>query len=747
MVIIEILVDMKNTNLIIISAIFAFGSCVQEFDVHKTPESDLFVHIDNDDVTKTVIDEDNNILWESGDQILAFLDSKEGLAYQIKDSYIGKSYGYFSKVSDLKPFESSLWPNGNVAYYPYSDDVDISSSSSYADYTTLTVTLPSVQKYAKGSFGNGVFPMVASSKDRNFSFRNICGGIKLQLKGTQRISSIKIEGKKYEKLSGAASVTTYIDKTKKPVIRMQGRAETSVTLDCGGVSLNADTPTEFIIVLPPTDFTEGFTVTVTNTSGGRQVIETDKANQVLRSSLLVMPEVTVDIPVPETIEFNPDRYIVTTSDYTFVPSGDSFWGMRPFLKSRVSDIGEIELKFQMSSPGAFLFSSERPEPGRYVYMSEEGIELVYGQNDEMLVTWDELGMSPLSRITLNISVSKGLISINGNDISVPGLKEFTDIEYLFSSYYYIDDDGYAKVYASPPSGSKLYYAKIWDQSGNVVYHGYAAKGQYSDGTMQYAWKSEYANNTYHEFSNTNFENFWVSQYTWDWMHFGGGMNTDMTPVDCLVFKDQELKEACVNAFDTDGDNEISYKEAAAVTDLSLMNFPKSGGISFDIFESFTSVKSIPESYFAMCGLKSIRFPKSLQTIGKYAFNECFDLESISLPENIKLEYGAFRACEGLEEISIPSGITWTTDAFWLCHGLKKVTIEEGVTMLPNYAFGNCSSLTTVSISSTVTDIWQDAFYQCKSLTSIKIPEGVKTMDGAFRYCENLTSVNVPSVNR
>lgn len=42
----------------------------------------------------------------------------------------------------------------------------------------------------------------------------------------------------------------------------------------------------------------------------------------------------------------------------------------------------------------------------------------------------------------------------------------------------------------------------------------------------------------------------------------------------IEFADPIMKEMCVNAFDTNGDGELSYKEAAAVTDLSEMVLTK-----------------------------------------------------------------------------------------------------------------------------------------------------------------------------
>jgi uncharacterized protein (TIGR02145 family) len=126
--------------------------------------------------------------------------------------------------------------------------------------------------------------------------------MKLQLKGTQTVKSIKLEGKNNEKLSGAATVTAYTDETK-PAITMDSGASTSLTLNCGsGVQLNESKATEFIIALPQVLFSKGFTMTVVDDAGNEQTIQTDKENSVLRSSLLIMPEVTLD-KVPQTGDY------------------------------------------------------------------------------------------------------------------------------------------------------------------------------------------------------------------------------------------------------------------------------------------------------------------------------------------------------------------------------------------------------------------------------------------------------------
>lgn len=265
-----------------------------EENFEQSDAHELHASIEADGASKTVLDENNNVRWSEGDQIVAFMKTSLGLKYQLKDSYIGETSGYFSKVSSgaSDDLGAGMEWDHIVAYYPYAESIKCAKSG---DNYQISVILPTEQTYAPDSFGNGSWPMVAVSNDNDITFKNVCGGMKLQLKGTQKVVAIKLEGKNSEKLSGAATVTAYTDGETKPAITMASGASTSVTLDCGsGIQLNQSAATEFIIALPPVLFSKGFTVTVTDDSGNPYTVETDKANTVLRSSLLVMPDFKLD---------------------------------------------------------------------------------------------------------------------------------------------------------------------------------------------------------------------------------------------------------------------------------------------------------------------------------------------------------------------------------------------------------------------------------------------------------------------
>ena len=136
----------------------------------------------------------------------------------------------------------------------------------------------------------------------------------------------------------------------------------------------------------------------------------------------------------------------------------------------------------------------------------------------------------------------------------------------------------------------------------------------------------------------------------------------------------------------------------------------------------------------------------MTTIGDYAFYQCSDLASVTIPANVKsIGYAAFSRCESLNSVTIEDTENATVignSAFENCTNLTKLTIGNGVKTIGQSAFSNCSSLTSVVIPESVTSIGQSAFYGCSSLTSIAIPNNVKSIEtSTFQKCSSLASVS------
>ena len=318
---------MKKAFVYCLLAVLALTGCqaeleapIDELEILTQKSAKVFTATIDDDFsgdTKTSLDGEGNVLWKQGDQVSIFAGSTVNEQYQVTDASEGKTAASLNKVGS-GGFVAGTEIDNNVAFYPYASTAEIEKSG--GSYIISGIELPSTQNYAEGSFGNGAFPMTAvtsSTEDMNLKFKNVLGGLKLQLKGTATITSITVTGNNNELLCGDAEVTVAYGGT--PSISLTDAAAKTVTLDCGsGVALNTETATPFIVALPPIIMTGGFTVLVTDTEGKQMEISTSKSQTIIRSSLLKMPVVNYVGAVPESVDYLAEPFTITSTGSTSV---------------------------------------------------------------------------------------------------------------------------------------------------------------------------------------------------------------------------------------------------------------------------------------------------------------------------------------------------------------------------------------------------------------------------------------------
>ena len=99
--------------------------------------------------------------------------------------------------------------------------------------------------------------------------------------------------------------------------------------------------------------------------------------------------------------------------------------------------------------------------------------------------------------------------------------------------------------------------------------------------------------------------------------------------DFIQFADPIAKYACVEKFDSNGDGEVSYAEAAAATSLSGLFTNWDTVTLFDEIKYFTGVTSTEGVFDGLTKLKHITIPDWITTLG--SFSECTALDTVELP--------------------------------------------------------------------------------------------------------------------
>ncbi|MCL2099504.1 MAG: leucine-rich repeat domain-containing protein [Oscillospiraceae bacterium] len=110
--------------------------------------------------------------------------------------------------------------------------------------------------------------------------------------------------------------------------------------------------------------------------------------------------------------------------------------------------------------------------------------------------------------------------------------------------------------------------------------------------------------------------------------------------------------------------------------------------------------------------------RSVTAIGDFAFIDCVELTSITIPDRVI--YIGEHAFEGTGLISavIPDSVGVISDfTFYQCIDLIDITIPGSVTEIGNQAFAGCVGLTDITIPESVTYIHEFAFWGCLSLSA------------------------------
>jgi len=261
--------------------------------------------------SRTYIEEDAQtsklyLRWTKADEISIFRGTTLNQRFQFSGE-TGDNSGSFKLVpNDDFVSSNELDEFRNYAFYPYDENTKITEKGVFA------VTMPATQKYAENSFGLGANSMVAVTEtigDADLKFKNVCGYFKFKFYGDNlTIKSVTLKGNNGEKLAGKAQVVSGF--SKNPIITMSDESTDELALQCGNgikVGSTKEKATEFWFVVPPTKFTKGFTITVTDTNDGIFTKTTEKIFEIKRNTIKPISAMKVETEVDWEVIYAKER--------------------------------------------------------------------------------------------------------------------------------------------------------------------------------------------------------------------------------------------------------------------------------------------------------------------------------------------------------------------------------------------------------------------------------------------------------
>lgn len=698
-------------SLIWIAASVAVSCSVQEQNVVLPVQEDVVFHASFeqpfDEATRIYVNENLCLRWTADDRVSIFNRNTYNQQYRFVGN-TGANSGSFKKVETDDFVTGNGIPNV-VSVYPYQEETEVSD-----DGGIIMLTLPAVQDYAENSFGLGANTMVSVSEDNYLMYRSVCGYLRLRLYGDGvTVKSITLKGNKKEKLAGLATISMPLNEV--PTVEIADGGASEITLLCNtpvALGSTADNATEFWFVLPPVTFSQGFTISVEETTGGIIRKSTFKTIVVERNNLSKMAPIEVEK------KFVANKLYYTTYNETILYF---LWGTSfdtPIVSNEYVDgQGIVTFDGNVTKIGRFkddcansqsMLTIKFPESvevidgagGAFSYLNLRSVTL----NDGL----KEIGEATFANCVdlTDINFPQGLVRI--------GKRAFRDCNGLTSVVF---SEGLTSIEDETFDGCKGLVNVVLPESVTSI------------GEDAFLGCSQ--------LESINLPRGLT--------YLGEGAFSGCSSLSSDIILPEGLTYLGEGAF-----SQCSSLSCAIVLPEGLTSVPWccfSGCSSIPSVTLSPNIASIEDSAFSRCSsLASVNLSEGLISIGEYAFGYCNSLTEITLPDGLTdIGPSAFSECRNLAEISLPESLTFIGSRAFQSTNLTSITIPGGVSSIEEDTFLACAHMTHVTLSEGVTSIGEGAFRYSGGLITIDFPESLKTIGtSAFESCQSLTSITLPA---
>ena len=737
---------MKHTAFCFGIAAALVASCsIQEEDFVTPQQDDVIFYASFEqpsEETRVYSNENLYLRWTADDRVSIF----NKITYNQQYKFLGETgdnAGGFNKVDAAEFVTGNPIPHV-VSVYPYKEGTKISEDE------IITINLPSEQHYAENTFGLGANTMVSVSSDNVLQYKNVGGYLRISLYGEGiTVSSITLKSNNDEKLAGKASVTMPLNGTPSAVLANDATDE--ITLICDSpVALGATTEEskDFWFVVPPITFSNGFTVSITQSNGGVFDKSTSKSITIERSKLSKMSPMNVEKALPEGyIVFADDNVKaklvaafdtdgdgeISYNEAASVTSGNDLKAAFGAIKTYKSFdefhyfTGVTYIPSSMFE-GWVMTSITLPES--LVYLGESSFKncksltsIIIPEGISELPKSIFEGCSGLSSVILPNSLEAlsqdAFYGCEGlQSLSLPKALRFIGI----------------RCFMNCSNLSSLYLPESITTIKEMAFKGCTKlKDVHIDSLDWWLWMCDQTQDTYGTYDTELFSCGSSERH----LFVGGKELTTITIPSNITNIGDFAFMGCISI--------TSITIPSSVHTIGMYAFMRCSIPSIEIPDSVTKIDI---GAFQNCSkLSAIVIPESVSEIYYNTFMNCSSLSSISIPESvISIGTGAFENCISLKSIDIPESVTTLgAYAFRGCTGLTSIVLPKHIQQIGIYTFYGCSKLQSVSIPSEVTAINDYAFYECSSLQEVILPMALITIGQfVFEYCSSLSTLNIPA---